>query len=178
MPAGQENNTIDAVPTGYAHPSYAEALAEFGTPRELPRCGGWILERPVPGSTARDAMGCYPLFACRDWLGLRADLDEIGDDLVSLALVTDPFGDYTPAELNACFDIVKPFKEHVVVDLTKPRNEVVTKHHRKTAQRALKRLVVEKCRSPQDHLDDWARLYRHLVKTHGVTGIAAFSRES
>lgn len=26
--------------TGYLHPGYAESLAEFGAPRELPRCGG------------------------------------------------------------------------------------------------------------------------------------------
>ena len=59
--------------TGYMHPGHAASLAEFGTPRELPRSGGWLLERAIPGAAARDAMGAYPLFACRDWTSLRAD---------------------------------------------------------------------------------------------------------
>ena len=62
---------------GYAHPAYAHSLAEFGSPRPLPRSGGWLLERPIPGSPYRDAMGCYPLFAAQDWSRLYSDLDEI-----------------------------------------------------------------------------------------------------
>ena len=46
----------DAV-TGYLHPGYARSLAEFGTPRELERSGGWLLERAIPGSSYFDAMG-------------------------------------------------------------------------------------------------------------------------
>ena len=53
--------------SGYMHLGYAESLVEFGTPRELPRSGGWVLERQIPGFSYRDAMGCYPLFACQDW---------------------------------------------------------------------------------------------------------------
>jgi hypothetical protein len=80
--------------TGYLHPGYAASLAEFGTPRLLPRSEGWILERQIPGSPYSDGMGCYPLFACQDWSQLHADLESIGSELVSLALVTDPFGKY------------------------------------------------------------------------------------
>ncbi|HSS29061.1 MAG TPA: hypothetical protein VLL50_14020, partial [Usitatibacter sp.] len=61
---------------GYAHPGYAGSLAEFGTPRELPASGGWLLEREIPGG-GRDAMGCYPLLCCRDWRALREDLDSL-----------------------------------------------------------------------------------------------------
>ncbi len=43
---------------GYLHPGYAESLAEFGTPRLLPRSEGWALEREAPGFPFRDAMGC------------------------------------------------------------------------------------------------------------------------
>lgn len=32
----------------YSHPGYAESLSEFGVPRSLPRCGGWLLERAFP----------------------------------------------------------------------------------------------------------------------------------
>ena len=58
--------------TGYAHPAYAESLAEFGVPRLLPRSGGWILERRIESFPDRDAAGCYPLFSCRDWSRLRS----------------------------------------------------------------------------------------------------------
>ena len=37
--------------SGYLHPNYAQSLAEFGKPRELTNCGGWILEREIPGLT-------------------------------------------------------------------------------------------------------------------------------
>ncbi len=78
--------------TGYRHPLYAASLAEHGTPRRLPASDGWILERDIPGFTGRDAMGCYPLFCCGRWDRLADDLRELGDGLVSLTLVTDPFG--------------------------------------------------------------------------------------
>jgi hypothetical protein len=61
-------------PSGYMHPNYAHSLREFGEPRELPGSGGWILERIIPGTPYRDAMGCYPLFACNDWSKLANDL--------------------------------------------------------------------------------------------------------
>src|SRR5829696_5348289 len=109
--------------TGYSHPAYAESLAEFGDPRELPQCGGYILQRQIPGFPYRDGMGCYPLFACRDWSQLLADLEDIGRELVSLALVTDPFGDCDTVYLRRCFrDVVILYKEHFVVDLTRSTN--------------------------------------------------------
>src|SRR5438045_5100866 len=91
--------------TGYAHPQYAASLGEYGAPRLLPRSRGWILERPIPGTDVRDAMGCYPLFACQDWSGLSDDLAEISRErsLVSVVLVTDPFGEYHEADLHAAF---------------------------------------------------------------------------
>jgi hypothetical protein len=163
---------------GYAHPDYARAFSEYGTPLELPRCGGWILERTIPGFAATDAMGCYPLFVCQDWSQLRDDLAHVRSRLVSLVLVADPFGDHTPEQLNACFDLVKPFKQHVIVDLSRPRDEVVAAHHRKMARRALRRLSVERCETPLLYLDAWVELYGYLVETHGIKGIPAFSRES
>lgn len=162
--------------TGYAHPDYANSLAEFGSPRELPRCGGWILERQIPGFTLRDGMGCYPLFTCRDWSKLHEDLNDLETDLISLALVTDPFGDYDLAYLRQCFDFVKPFKEHFVVDLSLSREEIVSKHHRKCVRRSLEQVTVEICESPELFLSDWIRLYDFLKIRRNIGGIRAFSR--
>jgi len=163
--------------TGYAHPDYCASLAAFGEPRWLAKSRGWVLERPIGSGSDRDAMGCYPLFACEDWSGLRADLTTLGSEVVSLSLVTDPFGSFEIDELRACFpDKFVPFKEHFIADTTQPPETFVSKHHRYYAQRALKTLTVEQCRQPENLLDAWSALYSNLVARHRLTGIKAFSR--
>jgi RimJ/RimL family protein N-acetyltransferase len=162
--------------TGYLHPGHAESLAEFGTPRELPHCGGWLLERAIPGAAARDAMGCYPLFACRDWSALATDLEDLGEELVSVALVADPFGDFDRTLLEECFDIALPFKEHFIADLREPPESIASKHHHKYALKALEETEVRVCAEPRALLQEWVALYRTLTERHGLTGIRAFSR--
>ena len=76
---------------GYLSPLYAESLAEFGTPLHLPRSGGWLLVRPIPESTEHDAVGCYPLFNCRNWPALDSDLEGLAAQAVAVSLVVDPF---------------------------------------------------------------------------------------
>ena len=164
--------------TGYLHPAYANSLAEFGTPRELPACGGWILERSIPHREERDAMGCYPLFACRKWRNLPQDLAEIGKDLVTLALVTDPFADVCAEFLQQQFDIAKPFKNHYVADLSRPLEELINRHHRYYARRSLRHMEVEVCLEPVKYLAEWTHLYGNLIERHHIRGIRAFSEES
>jgi hypothetical protein len=169
--------------SGYAHAAYAESLAEWGSPRELRRCGGWVLERAAPGSEqARDAMGCYPLFACRDWSRLADDVEELaaGGELVSLALVADPFGAHDPAQLRRTFpDVMVPFKEHFVAGLDRDPEEFVAAHHRRNARRALESLRVEVCAGGGAELAaEWTRLYGHLVERHDIRGLTAFSGAS
>lgn len=163
---------------GYAHSAYAASLSEFGEPRTLPKSGGHVLVRQIPGTLHRDAMGPYPLFVCRDWSRLPEDLENIGEDLVSLALVADPFGDHDEKLLRRCFDVVRPFKEHFVTDLEVPRDSIVSKHHRYYARKALEGVRVEECEEPSRFLDDWVGLYANLADRHGLKGIQAFSRES
>jgi hypothetical protein len=160
------------------HPRYAQSLCEFGDPRELPQCGGWILERPIPGFPYRDAMGCYPLFSCQDWSRLHLDLDEIrGEEIVDLGLVTAPFGAYDVAYLRECFqDIVFPFKEHFVVDLRGPVDAIVSAHHRRYARKALRQVVVDQPQDPLHLLDDVASLYASLCQRRSIRGIKALSR--
>jgi hypothetical protein len=165
--------------TGYLHPVYAESLIEFGTPFNLERCGGWILVRRIPRHSTHDAMGCYPLFACQDWHSLHFDLSELTERLVSLVLVTDPFGEYDLPYLNTCFeDMVRPFKNHFVVDLTLPAHDYVSPHHRRYAHKALREIRVEDCENPADFLDSWLGLYRTLIGRHRISGIGAFSKAS
>ena len=164
--------------TGYAHPDYAASFAEFATPRELPASGGWILERQIAGSGLRDAMGCYPIFVCRDWRRLGEDLDAIADDLVTLTLVTDPFGTASMDELAGSFDVVRHFKDHYVVDLREPMAERLPRRHRRNLAKASQRVEVTVCEEPIRLLDEWLSLFGVLVERHGITGMRAFSHDA
>jgi hypothetical protein len=173
--AGMEDTAMSDLGRGYSSVEYAISMQEFGEPRELSRCGGWILVRRIPGTNHYDAMGCYPLFACRDWTRLHEDLGRIGSDLVSLSIVVDPFSGVSPIYLRQCFDLVKPFKTHYVVDLSRPFESFIGKTHRKNARKSLEAMEVEVCRQPVEHLPEWISLYDNLVKRHNIRGISAFS---
>ena len=164
--------------TGYLHPDYAQSLAEFGLPIELPKSRGWLLQRPIPNSESFDAMGCYPIFCCQDWTRLHEDLDLLRERIVSVSLVTDPFGNYDETLLRSCFDRVIPFKEHFIVDLSIPIEKLVSKHHRRYARKALEHAQVEVVDNPASYLDEWTQLYSGLVRRHNLSGIKAFSRDS
>lgn len=169
-----------SIAEGYLHPSYADSLSEFGLPRLLPGSGGWVLERKIPGNdAASDAIGCYPLFSCRDWFKLNSDLEALEDDLVSVAIVADPFGTFEVDDLRVCFpDTCWPFKRHYVVDLSHDPNDFVHAHHRRNARKALRELEIEECTEPLSFVDDWNTLYETLTLRHRIGGIAAFSRGS
>lgn len=110
---------------------------------------------------------------------MENDLESIASRFVSLSLVADSFGDYTPEVLARCFpDRCIPFKSHFVVDCRKPLFDGVTKHHRYYARRALRDLAIERIERPGEFLDDWVSLYANLIRRHEISGIKAFSREA
>ncbi|HEV2059708.1 MAG TPA: GNAT family N-acetyltransferase [Solirubrobacteraceae bacterium] len=122
-------------------------------------------------------MGPYPLFACADWSALADDIDELGEDMVSLVLVVDPLADVEASELKRAFpDLVQPSRRHFIRDLEEPN--ATTAHHRRDVRRAARAVEVESCAEPLERLDDWVRLYDELVARHGVVGVSAFSRAS
>lgn len=164
--------------TGYLHRSYAESFSAFSTPRELGASGGWVLERSIPDSSLRDAMGCYPIFACRDWRRLEQDLTQLADDVVSLSLVTDPFGNFDETDLDRSFDLVRPFKQHFVTDLSGRPEDSLPRRHRRNIASARDQVQLEICAEPSEYLDEWCDLYAQLVKRHGITGMRAFSRDA
>ncbi len=168
---------MDMAP-GYLSRGYAFSFAGLGSPVSLPAAEGWLLRRPIPNTPLHDAMGLYPLFCCRHWDKLGGDLDPLGNDLVSLVLVTDPLAEVSPAFLRTCFDQVRPYKDHFVVEGGRPPEDFVTKSHRLHATRALRKVNVEICSQPQNYLDDWMRLYSILANRHAITGIRRFSRQA
>jgi hypothetical protein len=108
---------------------------------------------------------------------LAADLASLASEVVCLSVVTDPFGAYDRAQLETCFpDKVIPFKQHFCIDLDRPMEDYVQREHRRNARLALRRLQVEQCHEVSTFMEDWTRLYEHLIARHGITGIQAFSR--
>jgi len=164
--------------TGYVHPKYAESLCEFGEPLHLPKSGGWLLMRRLD-SNRGEAMSTYPLFACLDWKSLKSDFDQLGQSLVSVVVVTDPFGEYDePLLLDSFGDLAMPFKSHYVCDLRRPLDGTISKHHSRNARIGLEQVAVERCEDPVSHLEEWVNVYSLLIQRHQITGIRAFSRNS
>jgi hypothetical protein len=164
---------------GYGHAGYAASLSEYGSPRSLAACDGWILKRAIPGTPFFDGMGCYPLFACRDWSRLPGDLTGCAEELVSLVLVTDPFGDYTRETLSHTFpDLIVPFKTHYVVDLSAAAETYVHSHHQRYARKALAAVSIDTSATAGCREDEWAALYDNLIARHNIRGIARFSAAS
>lgn len=164
---------------GYASEAYARSLAFAGEPLHLPACGGWVLRRAIPGTPYFDAMGPYPLFACRDWSRLGEDLAALKrSGLVSLTLVADPFAPLTAAGVTGCFDLARPFKRHFVARLGGDVEQIATPHHLRNARRGLRRVQVNVVEDPSSHLDGWVGLYGELVARKGVADLRRFNRES
>jgi hypothetical protein len=164
---------------GYLSPLYAESLAEFGTPLHLPGSDGWLLVRPIPETAEHDAIGCYPLFNCRNWRALGSDLDELAARALAVSLVVDPFSGVEVAELRGWFpDVCHPFKEHAVIDFSRGWRQAICRHHRRNIRLAAGRVEVERCADPSHWLETWIELYEQLIGRHGVCGVARFSRAS
>jgi hypothetical protein len=173
---------VTAAPAaGYEHPDYAASLAEFALPLLLPRCGGWVLRRPIADSPDHDLIGPYPLFFCNDWSRLPQDLRELpaaAIGAVSFAMVADPFADLAPDWLTANFDVALPFKDHLIADLSRPIEAIVSKSHQITVRRALRKVAVSVSAAPRGRLTQWVGLYDHLIERHRICGIRAFSRRA
>lgn len=167
------------MPTGYIHAGYANSFQEFGVPIKLTQSQGWALKRQIAGTPYCDAMTCYPLLVCQNWDMLGADLDDLEGDLVSIAVVTDPFGDYDETLLKQAFlHKVIPFKTHFIIELAENPENYISRHHRRYARKALRSVTVEICEHPIDFLDDWITCYQTLIERHHIRGIARFSPSS
>ena len=165
--------------SGYASAAYASSLMHLGTPLWLPNAEGWLICRQIPGSNLWDAIGCYPLLACRYWNQLEFDLSRLAD-LVSVTAVVDPLvADQASAALRAAFpDLLVPYKQHFLVDLQSDWAASIPRNHRRNTESSLSQLAVQRCSDPGAELEAWCDLYGFLKQKHGIAGQADFSRES
>lgn len=171
------NAVIREVAQGYGHPDYVHSLSEWGEPMPLTQSEGWLLRRRVPNGDGEDAMGCYPLFTCANWHTLDRDLEEAGERLISVALVTDPFAPLDETQLKALFpDVMRHYKDHFVIDLRKPVESFISGPRQKRIRKNMAGVSVEYCDTPIQYLDDWCEAYGNLVRRHHVTGLRVFSR--
>ncbi len=150
--------------SGYCHSCYASSFCELGKPRELIACGGWIIERNIPGTSYFDGMGCYPLFTCKKWNKIHEDLLVIGADIVSVSMVTDPFGSFDRTYLEQNFNIVIPYKNHLVADIRQDMDIFINKKHRYKSRKALKNMQTEICTEPCRYFEKWVDLYQIWLK--------------
>jgi len=163
--------------SGYDNLRYAESLFETGSPLRLEKSGSWVIRRKIAHTSMEDGMGGYPIFACKNWRNLSNDLRDLSTELVSITLVTDPFGEYTFQLLKDIFqDVVIPFKDHYIIDLNLLPDQFVSEHHRYYSRKSLREIKVGICPDPEMYLDSWCELYDVLTKRHDIKGIAAFSR--
>lgn len=165
--------------TGYLHPDYPRSFRHWGEPFRLPRSGAWVLERTVPDTPDRDAMGLYPLFCCSRWDAVECDLAEVGARWVTLTVVTDPFAPPGDQGWWRGFDRVVPYREHHVVRTGDGSwLEGIHPRHLKHARRALKEVEVRRVERPEALLDTWCALFEVLAGRHSIQGLRRFSREA
>ncbi len=165
--------------SGYKHSLYAASFQAIGQPIELPQSGGWILKRKINETGLYDAMGCYPLFCCQNWCSLKQDFQALNEDILTLAVVTDPFGRYQYEDLRDTFNhTAKAYKEHFVIDLSQNPASFISKHHQRNVRKASKNVQVVLGSPPVRYSETWIKLYRRLIQRHDIQGIAAFSARS
>jgi len=166
--AQPEHGADEADRHPYAAPAYVEALAagQGWATVDLP-----VLLRPLAAG-GQDATGPYPRIPLAPDVDLaagRARLRALG--LVSAVLVPDPLASPAPERLAAAFEVVRPFKTHLLIDRAKGFEP--SKHHRDRIRRGLRRCRIEVV-ALGDLLEAWRGLYGALIRRHAVTGLASF----
>jgi len=165
--------------SGYGSAEYAWSLAHLGDPIWLPNAEGWLLRRRIPGTELWDAIGCYPLFTCRDWECLQFDLSQL-TDLVSVTAVVDPLSaERAGTALASAFpDLATPYKQHFLVDLQSDWTSRAPRNHQRNAKKALSQVGVQRCSDPGAELGIWCDLYAGLKRRHAISALADFPRHS
>lgn len=157
----------------YGSSAYLESCTHLGTPRFAG--GGAWLSRALPGSSARDLTGAYPLWHTSDPEGLAESWSALAADHVCAVAVVDPLlAEDFAGPLSAAFsDGWRPFKRHYLVDLDADFEAARSKHHRQAVRRASRRVRVERAEDPSAWTAEWCALYAQLRERLGFAGAPA-----
>jgi len=166
---------VNALACPWRTPEYAAAFGPPWEPIEVPAWGSFILTRPIPGTSARDAVGCYPLVGFAPGADIAGGLEQLkGKGLVSIVGVPDPLSSPPLDDLAHHFALCRPYKTHYCVDRRRPPRQLPANHKRKL-RKSMGSLHIT-VGELGEQLDCWCDLYSSLIARHRIRGIAAFSR--
>lgn len=146
-----------------------------------------LLERDIPGTNEKDLISLYPLNTSPEGFYTSSEgfYDDLRDkDHVSATLILSPLFDlpYGVSDLKERdWDIIKDYKEHYIVDLSKPI-WMASDHWDKVRTFAKTGYEVSMRVLYPHNVVDYARrfhkLYQTLVKKRGIEGVTNFSEQS
>ena len=112
--------------------------------------------------------------SCRNPSYLQTDLIRLGSALVSVVAVLDPLdGQESAMYLDAFPDLLRPFKQHYLVNLDGDFVGVRPGKHRRNVKQARKKVRVEIASRPSEHHAEWVALYRQLIAYRNATSSSA-----
>lgn len=162
--------------SGYQTKHYAESLSDYGTPIYLPGSKGWILKQQIANTDLFDARGIYPVFSCEHPEKLNLDFRELGNQIISLSFVTDPFSSFVLKDWKIAMpQVCYHYKNHIIIDLLDNYEQHISKHHLRNIRKAGQSVTVKHTEEPEFLLKRWNELYKNLIKRHQIQGIARFS---
>jgi hypothetical protein len=161
----------------YGSRAYACSLADGADIVAMPSAGGFLIARSIEPQL-KDLSSAYPMFACRDWTHLRADIDALAEPFVSATIVTDPFADIELESLVSAFDVVRPLHQHFVIDLNEWSPARISRHHRRKLRTCASSADYCIRIAPPDEtfLETWLSLYQTLIERKRIRDMRAFSR--
>lgn len=138
---------------------------------------GAVLSRPIPGTSLRDVLYPYPMFALLDEPQLLGALRALSaGGIVTATFVTDPLHGIAPNPSE--WNLARPWKDHLVVDNSIPgacsfSSKVRYYSNRASSKFGLRVEFVEEDRAR--FLGTWLDLWGCLVGRHDLRGLKALS---
>ncbi|MEM7327813.1 MAG: GNAT family N-acetyltransferase [Pseudomonadota bacterium] len=152
------------------------SYASLGVPIQLPASGLRLLKRHICNDLY-DLVGLYPYSVCPSVANLQAETDQAflrDSAAVTISFILSPFQSEQTIDLQD-WDVLTPFKEHIVLDLTEDWRRRVSKKTRYCIRRSeeLHRTIIAPKTVETATL--FHKLYAHTVRRHSVIGVQNFS---
>lgn len=163
--------------TGYLSKAYADSFKEFGQIVPLGKDYRYLLERPIDSTEYKDLVSLYPLYCAPPEHTFRY-LENTSTPHITTTLITSPLIDPYPYFQERDLVIVKPYKTHYIVNLTKQYHcshyhwnkvhEFAESGHEVNIRILYPHNVI-------DYAQHFYKLYKVLCKKRKIEGLIAFS---